>query len=120
MVIGSGFGFPLLARIKSPTHQMSLPALVDWQGFLLGRLQRNPLPQCEKSAHSRDCSPACEVGSLPPFVNLCGMDVFVGKPLPDNEETAFNAGSHTELVRLGYKDFERLVRPKIADFAVAG
>ena len=64
--------------------------------------------------------PACEVGSLPPFVNLCGMDVFVGKPLQDNEETAFNAGSHTELVRLGYKDFERLVRPKIADFAVAG
>jgi Ala-tRNA(Pro) deacylase len=67
-----------------------------------------------------DLFPACEVGSMPPFGNLYGMNVFVAKPLPDDEEIAFNAGSHTELVRLRYKDFERLVRPKIADFAVAG
>jgi len=61
----------------------------------------------------------CDVGGMPPFGNLYGMDVFVAKPLPDDDEIAFNAGSHTELVRLAYKDFERLVRPKIADFAVA-
>ena len=29
-------------------------------------------------------------------------------------EIAFNAGSHTELIRMAYKDFERLVKPKIA------
>lgn len=64
--------------------------------------------------------PGCDVGSMPPFGNLYGMDVFVAKPLTDDEEIAFNAGSHTELVQLAYKDFERLVRPKIADFALAG
>ncbi len=67
-----------------------------------------------------DLFPGCDVGSMPPFGNLYGMDVFVAKPLADDEEIAFNAGSHTELVRLLYKDFERLVRPKITDFAVAG
>jgi Ala-tRNA(Pro) deacylase len=67
-----------------------------------------------------DLFTGCDVGSMPPFGNLYGLHVFVAKPLPDDEEIAFNAGSHTELVRLPYKDFERLVRPKIADFAVAG
>ena len=67
-----------------------------------------------------DLFPGCDVGSMPPFGNLYGLDVLVAPPLPDDEEIAFNAGSHTELVRLRYKDFERLVRPKIADFALAG
>jgi hypothetical protein len=41
--------------------------------------------------------------------------------LQNDEEIAFNPpGSHTELVRLPCKDFERQVRPKIADFALAG
>jgi len=68
----------------------------------------------------RDLFAGCDVGSMPPFGNLYGMDVFVARPLPDDKEIAFNAGSHTELVRVPYKDFERLVQPKIADFALAG
>jgi Ala-tRNA(Pro) deacylase len=67
-----------------------------------------------------DLFPGCEIGSMPPFGNLYGMDVFVAEPLPDDEEIAFNAGSHTKLVWLRYKDFERLVRPKTADFALVG
>lgn len=68
----------------------------------------------------KDLFPACEVGAMPPFGNLYGMDVFVAKPLPEDEEIAFNAGSHTELIRLSYKDFERLVQPQIVEFAVKG
>jgi Ala-tRNA(Pro) deacylase len=36
----------------------------------------------------------------------------------EDKEIAFNAGSHDELIRLVYKDFERLLRPKVADFSV--
>jgi len=68
----------------------------------------------------KDLFSPCETGTMPPFGNLYGLDVFVARPLPDDEEIAFNAGSHTELVRLRYEDFERLVKPKVADFAVAG
>ena len=53
----------------------------------------------------------CEVGAMPPFGNLYGMDVYASKRLAEDERIAFNAGSHKELVRLGYKDFERLVGP---------
>ena len=35
----------------------------------------------------------------------------------DDEEIAFNAGSHTELIRMNYLDYEKLVKPKILRFA---
>jgi len=66
----------------------------------------------------KDLFPGCEIGAMPPFGNLYGMDVFVSRALTKDEEIAFNAGSHYELIRLTYKDFERLVNPKIADFSV--
>ena len=60
--------------------------------------------------------PDCETGAMPPFGNLYGMEVFVAGALADNEEIAFNAGSHTEVIKLAYKDFERLVQPKAVSF----
>jgi Ala-tRNA(Pro) deacylase len=61
--------------------------------------------------------PGCDVGAMPPFGNLYGMDVYVSNLLTKDEEIAFNAGSHTELVRMAYKDFERLAKPKVAKIA---
>lgn len=62
--------------------------------------------------------PDCEPGAMPPFGNLWGMEVYVSAKLSLDKEIAFNAGSHTELMRLSYEDFERLVHPKVMEFAV--
>ena len=59
--------------------------------------------------------PECEPGAMPPFGNLYGMAVFVEPHLAADPEIAFNAGSHTELIRMSYKDFERLAHPKLVD-----
>ena len=67
----------------------------------------------------KDRFPGCEVGAMPPFGNLYDMPVYVGERLSEDEEIAFNAGSHTELVRLRYDDFERLVQPKVIPMALA-
>jgi Ala-tRNA(Pro) deacylase len=61
--------------------------------------------------------PDCETGAMPPFGNLFGMPVFADETLAQDKEIAFNAGTHRELVRLAWKDFERLAAPKIAKFA---
>ncbi len=58
-----------------------------------------------------------EVGAMPPFGNLFGVQVFVDDTLREHQEIAFNAGTHTELVRLAYRDFEDVVRPTIGQFA---
>ncbi len=55
--------------------------------------------------------PDCETGAMPPFGNLYGMSVFVDQTLREDEEIAFNAGSHDELIRLSYAEYERLVHP---------
>jgi Ala-tRNA(Pro) deacylase len=67
----------------------------------------------------KDRFPDCEVGAMPPFGNLYDMQVFVSDALALDEEIAFNAGSHTELVRMAYSDFARLVQPKVVHIAVA-
>ncbi len=62
-----------------------------------------------------DMFPGCEVGAMPPFGNLYGMKTYVDDTLAEDDEIVFNAGDHTELLRLSFKDYDRLVHPVIAD-----
>lgn len=64
----------------------------------------------------KDLFPGCDLGAMPPFGNLYGVKVFVAESLTEEEEIAFNAGTHTELIKLAYKDFESLVKPKVVKF----
>jgi Ala-tRNA(Pro) deacylase len=57
--------------------------------------------------------PDCELGAMPPFGNLYGMDVYVDQHLAEDDEIFFNACTHSELVEMSYQDFERLVKPKV-------
>lgn len=61
--------------------------------------------------------PDCELGAMPPFGNLYDMEVYVAESLSEDKEIAFNAGSHTELIKLNYSDYERLVEPRIFKFS---
>jgi Ala-tRNA(Pro) deacylase len=63
--------------------------------------------------------PDCETGAMPPFGNLYGVAVYAAVPLAADEEIAFNAGTHSELVRMRFKDFERLVAPTMAEISLA-
>jgi Ala-tRNA(Pro) deacylase len=65
----------------------------------------------------QDKFPECEVGAMPPFGHLYGMEVLVAARLAEDEEIAFNAGTHTELIRMAYRDFARLVQPKVITMA---
>lgn len=62
--------------------------------------------------------PGCDLGAMPPFGNLFGLRTFVAEELTEDEEIAFNAGSLTELIRMAYKDYERLVQPRTLPFRI--
>jgi len=66
----------------------------------------------------KDLFPGCDVGAMPPFGNLFGIRTFVAEELTEDEEIAFNAGSVTEVIRLAYRDFERLVKPRVLPFRI--
>jgi Ala-tRNA(Pro) deacylase len=65
----------------------------------------------------KDIFAGCEVGAMPPFGNLYGLEVFVEESLTRDEEIAFNAGSHTELMKMRYADYAQLVQPTVVRFA---
>src|SRR2546422_5638554 len=67
----------------------------------------------------KDRFPDCETGAMPPFGNLYGMAVFAEESLTKDKEIAFNAGTHSELIRLSWEDFLRLVKPRMLQFSSA-
>lgn len=72
--------------------------------------------QFATEAMFKDHFPDCELGAMPPFGNLYGVEVFVALGLVSNPEIAFNAGSHEEIIKMAYADFERLVKPYVVSF----
>lgn len=64
----------------------------------------------------REAFPDCDVGAMPPFGELYGMEVFVSPHLREDEQIAFNAGSHDEALRMRYRDYERVAHPNLLRF----
>lgn len=61
--------------------------------------------------------PGCEPGAMPPFGNLFDMDVLVDQALAEDAEIVFNAGTHTELMRMSWLDYEELMKPTLGMFS---
>lgn len=64
-----------------------------------------------------DLFPDCDTGAMPPFGNLYHVTVYVDKSLTEDAEIVFNAGTHTETLKVSYADYSRLTNPIVADFA---
>jgi len=60
--------------------------------------------------------PDCELGAMPPFGNLYGLPVYVDQSLTEDEEIVFQAGSHSEAIRMRYWDFASLAFPVVEEF----
>jgi len=59
---------------------------------------------------------------MPPFGNLYLQRVFVDQSLVGETEMVFNAGTHTDAIRMHYGDFAVLTQPTVGTFGrpVAG
>jgi Ala-tRNA(Pro) deacylase len=62
--------------------------------------------------------PDCAAGTMPPFGNLYGLSTYVDRALSKEDFIVFEAGTHTDAIKLQYKDYERAVNPFIEDFAL--
>lgn len=62
--------------------------------------------------------PDFEVGAEPPFGHLYGLKVYVDKILEEDENIAFNAGTHTDMLMIKFSDFKKLVHPIFVDFGI--
>jgi Ala-tRNA(Pro) deacylase len=62
--------------------------------------------------------PDCAVGAMPPFGNLYGVPTYVDKSLAEEDYIVFEAGTHTEAIKLSYRDYEKIVKPHVKDLAI--
>lgn len=116
-VSGKEFAKTVMIKIDGEMAMAVLPASYHIDFDSLRRVFGTKNVTQATEPEFKDRFPDCEVGAMPPFGNLYGMDVYVAEPMANNKEIAFNAGSHTELIRLSYADYERLVKPRILKFS---
>lgn len=109
-----------------PGHHMAKPVIVDIDRKLamvvIPGNKKIDLEKLKKFCQGKDAHLAtenefkdvfkdCEVGAMPPFGHLYGLDVYLDDELSRDEEIAFNSGTHSEVIKMKYKDFEMLSDP---------
>jgi Ala-tRNA(Pro) deacylase len=107
----------VMVKLDGKLAMAVLPASLKVDFDLLKQVSGAGKVELATEGEFSETFPGCELGAMPPFGNLYDMAVYAATPLAADEEIAFNAGSHVELIKLSYKDFERLVRPKVADIS---
>lgn len=116
-VSGNEFAKTVMIKIDGAMAMVILPAAYHIDFDTLRKIFGTKFVTLASESEFKDRFPDCEVGAMPPFGNLYDMEVYVAEALTQNKEIAFNAGSHTELIRLSYDDYERLVKPRILKFS---
>jgi Ala-tRNA(Pro) deacylase len=72
----------------------------------------------EREAEFKDLFPDCAPGTMPPFGDLYGVQTYVDRNLASEDYIVFEAGTHTDAIRLAYSDYERAAKPRVEEFAV--
>jgi len=62
--------------------------------------------------------PDCAIGAMPPFGNLYGLPTYVDKTLAAQDYIVFEAGTHSDAIKLSYRDYEKIVKPQVEDLAI--
>lgn len=106
IVIGDGE----LAMAVLPAHQRI-------NGNLLKGIMKVRDLRLASEDEFRERFPQCETGGMPPLGNLYGMTVYMERSLLNDDWIAFNAGTHTEVIKMDTGVFKRLVKPVLCSFA---
>ena len=116
-IVGKELAKTVMVKIDGRMAMAVLPASHRVDLDLLQKAAKAKKVEIADEAEFKGLFPDCELGAMPPFGNLYGLDVYTAKSLAEDEEIAFNAGSFTELIKLAYQDYEKLVKPVLGKFS---
>lgn len=117
-ISGKELAKTVIVRIKGKLAMAVLPASHRVDFALLREVVGSDDVELAREHEFKDMFPDCEVGAMPPFGNLYGLDVYVAETLTLDEDIAFKACTHSELIRMSYKDYARIVAPIVIRFAM--
>ena len=71
-----------------------------------------------KEQEFKSLFPDCATGAMPPFGNLYGLPTYVDKNLSEQDYIVFEAGTHTDAIRISYRDYEKIVKPEVKELGI--
>lgn len=107
------FAKSVLLKVDGALAMMVMPTAYRVDLTRLSRALGGPIVELAEESEFTEVFADCEPGAMPPFGHLYGVPVFVDSRLAAQEEIAFNAGSHTDVVRMSYAQFEKLAQPEL-------
>ncbi len=106
----------VIVKVQEQFVMTVLPASWNVNLDRLGTVLATPQVWLATEEEIKYLFPDCELGAMPPFGNLYGLPVYVDQSLTEDEEIVFQAGTHSDAIRMRYWDFAALVFPVIAEF----
>ena len=116
-ISGQEMAKTVIVKLDGRLAMAVLPAKYHVDLALLKKNAKSKTASLATEEEFRDSFADCETGAMPPFGNLYGMPVFADDSLEKDEEIAFNAGTHRELIRMTWADYKRLAEPRMIRFA---
>ena len=107
------FAKTVMLKVDGKLAMMVMPASYRIDLTRLSRALGGGMVELATENEFKDAFADCEIGAMPPFGHLYGMPVYVDSRLASQSEIAFNAGTHTDAVRMPYKECERLAQPEL-------
>ncbi|HVR80932.1 MAG TPA: YbaK/EbsC family protein [Luteimonas sp.] len=107
------FAKTVMLKVDGKLVMMVMPAAYRVDLIRLSHALGGPMLELAGESEFKDAFPDCELGAMPPFGHLYDMPVYVDSRLAGESEIAFNAGSHTDVVRMPYAEFESLAQPEM-------
>ena len=102
-------GYRYAVAILPATHLIDLEAA----GRILGGARMELATEYEIAQRCPDC----EMGALPPFGSMYGMETILDESLKDAQQLVFEGNTHHEAIRMAGEDFIRLETPIVGSFA---
>ncbi|HVB34578.1 MAG TPA: YbaK/EbsC family protein [Patescibacteria group bacterium] len=100
----------------SQSYMAVLPACYQVDLDRIARAVGEPVKLASEE-RIRDLFPDCELGAIPPFGRLYGVETYVDETLAGEKDIVFPAGSHSDALRMSYQDFQGLAEAEVCSFA---
>jgi len=116
-VPGHSFAKSVVVFVDDRPSLLALPAphVVDFDALCRELNARHARLAAE--AEFGGLFPDCDVGAMPPFPGPAALPVYLDRAILEQPEIVFEAGSHTQSVRMRTEEYVAVARPRVLSFA---
>lgn len=116
-VPGMNVAKPVLVRTGEQFVMCVLPACCRVDLDQVAKATKQKRTRLATEQEMEKLFPDCELGAEPPFGNLFGLQTFMDESLKQDDYIVFQAGTHTQAIKMKRADYENIAKPVVASFA---